>query len=47
MIYPNVSYMAVYRMFHELFNHKFGVKTVMVDMTDLDKRGGRSRGYST
>ena len=36
VIYPNVSYMAVYRMFHELFNHKFGVKTVMVDMTDLD-----------
>ena len=33
--YPNVSYMAVYRMFHELFNRKFGVETVMVDMTDL------------
>jgi methionine-gamma-lyase len=28
--------MAVYRMFHELFNQKFGVETVMVDMTDLD-----------
>ena len=36
VVYPNVSYMAVYRMFHELFNRKFGVKTVMVDMTDLD-----------
>ena len=36
MVYPNVSYMAVYRMFHELFNRKFGVETVMVDMTDLD-----------
>lgn len=36
MVYPNVSYMAVYRMFHELFNNKFGVETVMVDMTDLD-----------
>ena len=36
VVYPNVSYMAVYRMFHELFNHKFGVETVMVDMTDLD-----------
>ena len=35
VIYPNVSYMAVYRMFHELFNRKFGVETVMVDMTDL------------
>lgn len=36
MVYPKVSYMAVYRMFHELFNRKFGVETVMVDMTDLD-----------
>lgn len=36
VLYPNVSYMAVYRMFHELFNRKFGVDTVMVDMTDLD-----------
>ena len=36
VVYPNVSYMAVYRMFHELFNKKFGVDTVMVDMTDLD-----------
>lgn len=36
VVYPKVSYMAVYRMFHELFNEKFGVETVMVDMTDLD-----------
>ncbi len=36
VVYPNVSYMAVYRMFHELFNNKFGVETVIVDMTDLD-----------
>ena len=36
VVYPKVSYMAVYRMFHELFNTKFGVETVMVDMTDLD-----------
>ena len=36
VVYPNVSYMAVYRMFHELFNRKFGVDTVMVDMTDID-----------
>ena len=34
VVYPKVSYMAVYRMFHELFNRKFGVETVMVDMTD-------------
>ena len=36
VIYPKVSYMAVYRLFHELFNKKFGVETVMVDMTDID-----------
>jgi methionine-gamma-lyase len=36
VVYPNVSYMAVYRLFHELFNRKFGVETVMVDMTDLE-----------
>ena len=36
VVYPKVSYMAVYRMFNELFNRKFGVETVMVDMTDLD-----------
>ena len=36
VVYPNVSYMAVYRMFHELFNRKFNVETVMVDMTDLE-----------
>lgn len=36
VVYPKVSYMAVYRMFHELFNEKFGVNTEMTDMTDLD-----------
>lgn len=36
VIYPKISYMAVYRMFHELFNQKFGVETAMVDMTDLE-----------
>lgn len=36
VVYPKVSYMAVYRLFHELFNRKFGVDTHMVDMTDLD-----------
>ncbi|MEE3362239.1 MAG: PLP-dependent aspartate aminotransferase family protein [Anaerovoracaceae bacterium] len=36
VVYPKVSYMAVYRMFHELFNNKFKVDTEMVDMTDLD-----------
>ena len=36
VVYPKVSYMAVYRLFHELFNNKFGVETIMVDMTDID-----------
>ncbi|MCD7784735.1 MAG: PLP-dependent aspartate aminotransferase family protein [Oscillospiraceae bacterium] len=36
VVYPKVSYMAVYRLFHELFNRKFGVETVMVDMTDIE-----------
>lgn len=36
VVYPKVSYMAVYRLFHELFNRKFGVETVMADMTDLE-----------
>jgi len=36
VVYPNVSYMAVYRMFNELFNRKFGVETVQVDMTDIE-----------
>ncbi|MBR1584925.1 MAG: PLP-dependent transferase [Clostridia bacterium] len=37
VVYPKVSYMAVYRMFHELFNRKFGVETIMVDMTNLEE----------
>jgi methionine-gamma-lyase len=37
VVYPKVSYMAVYRLFHELFNEKFGVETVMVDMTNLEE----------
>lgn len=37
VVYPKVSYMAVYRLFHELFNKKFGVETVMVDMTNLEE----------
>lgn len=36
VVYPNVTYMAVYRQFHELFNRKYGVNTEMVDMTDLE-----------
>lgn len=37
VVYPKVCYMAVYRMFHELFNRKFGVETVMVDMTNPEE----------
>ena len=36
VVYPKVSYMAVYRLLHELFNNKFKVDTEIVDMTDLD-----------
>ena len=36
VVYPNVTYMAVYRQFHELFNRKYGVDTQIVDMTDLE-----------
>lgn len=32
VLYPKVSYRAVYRMFHELFNEKFGVETVMMNV---------------
>ena len=41
VIYPKVSYMAVYRMFHELFNRKFGVETIMVDIIITNTRGGK------
>ena len=34
VLYPNVSYMAVYRMFHELFNRKFGVISFGVNAGD-------------
>lgn len=36
VIFPNVSYMAVYRMFNELFNRKFKVDTHITNMTDLE-----------
>ncbi|MGM9681803.1 MAG: trans-sulfuration enzyme family protein [Eubacteriales bacterium] len=34
VIFSNVTYIAVYRLFNELFNHKFGVETTIVDTTD-------------
>ncbi|MBR1810070.1 MAG: aminotransferase class I/II-fold pyridoxal phosphate-dependent enzyme [Clostridia bacterium] len=34
VIFSSVTYIAVYRLFNELFNHKFGVETTIVDTTD-------------
>lgn len=34
VIFSSVTYIAVYRLFHELFNTKFGVETTIVDTSD-------------
>lgn len=34
MIFSSVTYIAVYRLLNELFNHKFGVETTIVDTSD-------------
>lgn len=34
VVFSSVTYIAVYRQLHELFNHKFGVETTIVDTTD-------------
>lgn len=36
VVFSSVTYVAVYRLFHELFNHKFQIHTTMVDTTDLE-----------
>jgi methionine-gamma-lyase len=36
VIFPRVSYIAVYRLLNELFNNKFNVETTMVDTSDID-----------
>jgi methionine-gamma-lyase len=36
VIFSSVTYIAVYRLFNELFNNKFGVETTIVDTTDID-----------
>jgi methionine-gamma-lyase len=36
VIFPKVSYIAVYRLLNELFNNKFDVKTTMVDTSDIN-----------
>jgi len=35
VIFSSVTYIAVYRLLHELLNNKFGVETTIVDTTDL------------
>ncbi len=36
VVFSSVTYVAVYRLFHELLNHKFQIHTTIVDTTDLD-----------
>lgn len=36
VIFSSVTYIAVYRLLHELFNNKFGVETSIVDTSNVD-----------
>lgn len=36
VVFSSITYVAVYRLFHELLNHKFHIDTHIVDTTDLD-----------
>lgn len=36
VVFSNVTYIAVYRLLNELFNHKFRVETTIVDTTDIE-----------
>ncbi len=36
VIYSNITYVAVYRLLHELLNDKYGVETTIVDTTDIE-----------
>lgn len=36
VVFASVTYIAVYRLFNELFNEKFGIETTIVDTTDLE-----------
>lgn len=36
VIFSSITYIAVYRLFNELFNNKFNVETTIVDVSDLD-----------
>jgi len=37
VVFSSVTYIAVYRLLHELLNNKFGVETSIVDTSDLEK----------
>ena len=37
VIFSNITYIAVYRLLGELFNHKFKVETTIVDTSDIEK----------
>ncbi len=36
VVFSSVTYVAVYRLFHELLNNKFKINTTIVDTTDLE-----------
>ncbi len=36
IIYSNITYIAVYRLLHELLNNKYGVETTIIDTTDIE-----------
>ncbi|MFP3043654.1 aminotransferase class I/II-fold pyridoxal phosphate-dependent enzyme [Treponema primitia] len=36
VVFSSVTYIAVYRLFNEIFNNKFNVETTMVDTSDLE-----------
>jgi methionine-gamma-lyase len=36
VVFSGITYIAVYRLLHELFNHKFQVETTITDTTDLE-----------
>lgn len=37
VVFPSVTYIAVYRLLNELLKDKFGVETTIVDTTDIEK----------
>ena len=50
VIFSSVTYIAVYRLFHELLNTKFNIETTLVDTTDpvnVEKQFGPIQNSST